>query len=184
MLSTLLLLGFATLSSAFLFTNRQVETGGDPGSILVNAIVSANNISFAECWKIDPGFTISTVTGTVGDKVLALGNMTNALMIVVPEGDGSPNDGGLHNGAHSQWVFALTGGATVNFPSAPGSFSIGAGGIFISTDIIGTSTLGHHTLWDAGSHFIQAPFPNGVPIGHDVVAGVSCDEYLAGGGGY
>ncbi|KAJ7617307.1 hypothetical protein FB45DRAFT_841146 [Roridomyces roridus] len=145
-------------------------------SILVNAIVSKNNISMAECWSIDPGFQVSNVTGTIGDKVLALGNMQNAVMIVIPEDDGKPNNGGLHNGAHSQWVFALSGGVDVSFPQAPGGFSVSAGGIFISTDIIGTSTLGHQSIWAAGSIFIQAPFPEGVAINHTVIANHGCDE--------
>ncbi|KAF7309138.1 MFS transporter [Mycena kentingensis (nom. inval.)] len=168
-------------SLSFLALSVAISAAATDGedSLLVNAIVSRDNISFAECWKVEPGFQISNVTGTVGDQVLALGNMSNALLIIIPEGDGTPNDGGLHNGAHAQWVFALTGGATVDFPEHPGRFSIGAGGIFISTDIIGTSRLGHHTLWDAGSHFIQAPFPDGVPVGHTVVAETSCDEFLA-----
>nr|GAT58292.1 MFS transporter [Mycena chlorophos] len=142
-------------------------------SLLVNAIVSANNISFAECWEIVPGYQISTVGGTVGDQVLQLGNMTTAVIIVIPSDDG-PNNGGLHNGAHSQWVFALTGGATVTFPEHSGGFSIPAGGVFISTDILGTSTLGHQTIWDAGTKFIQAPFANGAVISHTVVESHRC----------
>lgn len=39
----------------------------------------------------------------------------------------------LHNGAHAQWVFALTGGVNVTFPEAPGGFAVSAGGLFIST---------------------------------------------------
>ncbi|KAJ7620492.1 small secreted protein [Mycena polygramma] len=144
-------------------------------SLLVNAIVSTNNISMAECWKIEPGFQISNVTGTVGDKVLQMGSMSNALMIIIPDDDGKPNNGGLHNGAHSQWVFALTGGANVTFPEASGGFSVSAGGLFISTDILGTSTLGHQTIWAAGSMFIQAPFPDGVAINHTVIANRSCE---------
>ncbi|KAJ7249631.1 hypothetical protein C8J57DRAFT_1356324, partial [Mycena rebaudengoi] len=110
---------------------------GSDESLLVNAIVAKNNISMAECWKIEPGFQISNVTGTVGDKVLALGNVSNALYIIIPDDDGKPNNGGLHNGAHAQWVFALTGGANVTFPEAPGGFSVSAGGLFISTDVRG-----------------------------------------------
>ncbi|KAJ7054761.1 hypothetical protein C8F01DRAFT_1162851 [Mycena amicta] len=143
-------------------------------SLLVNAIVAKNNISMAECWKIEPGYQVSNVTGTVGDKDLQLGSMTNAVFIIIPDDDGKPNNGGLHNGAHSQWVFALTGGVTVTFPEHPGGFSVPAGGVFISTDILGTSTLGHQSIWAAGANFIQAPFPNGVAINHTVVPNRLC----------
>ncbi|KAK7055572.1 hypothetical protein R3P38DRAFT_2847875 [Favolaschia claudopus] len=101
--------------------------------------------------------------------------MDNALMIVIPNDDGKPNDGGLHNGAHAQWVFALTGGVNVSFPQASGGFSIPAGGLFISADVQGTSALGHRSLWAAGSIFIQAPFPDGVPINHTVVFEGGCE---------
>ncbi|KAJ6467816.1 small secreted protein [Mycena sanguinolenta] len=169
MLPSLCLLSFAALVWGGL------NQGGEE-SLLVNAIVSKNNISMAECWKIEPGFQLSNVTGTVGDKVLQLGSMDNAVYIIIPDDDGMPNNGGLHNGAHSQWVFALTGGVNVTFPEAPGGFSVNAGGLFISTDILGTSTLGHQSIWAAGSIFIQAPFPDGVAINHTVIAHHGCQE--------
>ncbi|KAJ7181024.1 small secreted protein [Mycena filopes] len=150
------------------------QSGED--SLLVNAIVAKNNISMAECWKIEPGFQLSNVTGTVGDKVLQLGSMANAVYIIIPDDHGKPNNGGLHNGAHSQWVFALTGGVDVTFPEAPGGFSVYAGGMFISTDVLGTSTHGHQSIWAAGSIFIQAPFPNGVAINHTVVPNHACEK--------
>ncbi|KAJ7337654.1 small secreted protein [Mycena albidolilacea] len=169
MLLSLFLLSFGALICGAL------NQGGDD-SLLVNTIVAKNNISMAECWKIEPGFQLSNVSGTVGDKVLQLGNMNNALYIIIPDDDGKPNNGGLHNGAHSQWVFALTGGVNVTFPEAPGGFSVSAGGLFISTDVLGTSTLGHQSIWAAGSIFIQAPFPDGVAIGHTVIANHSCEK--------
>ncbi|KAJ7137563.1 small secreted protein [Mycena crocata] len=169
MLLYLFLLSFGVLVYGVL------NQGGDE-SLLVNAIVAKNTISMVECWKIEPGFQLSNVTGTVGDKVLQLGNMNNALYIIIPDDDGKPNDGGLHNGAHSQWVFALTGGVNVSFPEASGGFSVSAGGLFISTDVLGTSTLGHRSLWAAGSIFIQAPFPDGAAINHTVIANHSCEE--------
>ncbi|KAJ7261436.1 small secreted protein [Mycena rebaudengoi] len=110
----------------------------------------------------DESLLISNVTGTVGDKVLALGNVSNALYIIIPGDDGKPNNGGLHSGAHAQW--------------APGGFSVSAGGLFISTDVRGTSTLGYQTIWAAGAIFIQAPFPDGVPINHTVISSHSCKE--------
>lgn len=54
MLLYFLLLSFWALVSGRL--NR-----GDDGSLLVNAIVGKNNISMAECWKIEPGFQVSNV---------------------------------------------------------------------------------------------------------------------------
>ncbi|KAJ7465392.1 small secreted protein [Mycena galericulata] len=152
-----------------------MNQGGDQ-SLLVNAIVGKNNISMVECWKVEPGFQVSNVSGTVGDKVLQLGSVDNAVYIIIPDDDGKPNNGGLHNGAHAQWVFALTGGVNVTFPEAPGGFTVSAGGLFISTDVRGTSTLGHQSIWAAGSIFIQAPFPDGVAINHTVIAYHSCEE--------
>ncbi|KAJ6536337.1 hypothetical protein B0H19DRAFT_1038638 [Mycena capillaripes] len=173
MLHYLFLLTFGALACGGL------NQGGDE-SLLVNAIVGKNNISMVECWKIEPGYQVSNVSGTVGDKVLQLGNVNNAVYIIIPDDDGKPNNGGLHNGAHAQWVFALTGGVNVTFPEAPGGFTVSAGGLFISTDVLGTSTLGHQSIWAAGSIFIQAPFPDGVAINHTVIANHSCEEsYLA-----
>ncbi|KAJ7734976.1 hypothetical protein B0H16DRAFT_1467279 [Mycena metata] len=152
------------------------HSGDDSETFLINAIVGKNNISTAECWAIEPGFQISNVARTVGDQVLALGNISNSVMIIIPDDNGMPNNGGLHNGAHAQWVFALTGGVNVSFPQAPGGFSVGAGGLFISSDILGTSTFGHQSIWAAGSRFIQAPFPGGVVVNHTVVAEHACEE--------
>ncbi|KAF8911764.1 small secreted protein [Mucidula mucida] len=163
------LLGFGALICGVL------SQGSEESLVIVNAIVAKNNISMAECWQLEPGFQLSNVSGTVGDKVLQLGNIDNAVIIIIPDDEG-PNNGGLHNGAHSQWVFALTGGVNVTFPEAPGGFTVSAGGLFLSTDILGTSTLGHQSIWAAGSHFIQAPFPNGVAINHTVLANRSCEE--------
>ncbi|KAJ7137093.1 hypothetical protein C8R44DRAFT_848467 [Mycena epipterygia] len=169
MLLYLFLLSFGALVCG------RLNQGGDE-SLLVNAIVGKNNISMVECWKVEPGYQVSNVSGTVGDKVLQLGNVNNAVYIIIPDDDGKPNNGGLHNGAHAQWVFALTGGVNVTFPEAPGGFAVSAGGLFISTDVLGTSTLGHQSIWAAGSIFIQAPFPDGVAINHTVIANHSCEE--------
>lgn len=88
-----------------------MNRGGD-GSLLVNAIVGKNNISMVECWKIEPGFQVSNVvrislsstlssidlhynqTGTVGDMVLPLGSIDDAVYIIIPDDDGKPNNGG------------------------------------------------------------------------------------------
>ncbi|KAJ7207133.1 hypothetical protein GGX14DRAFT_456320 [Mycena pura] len=170
MLFHLLLLSLGTLLC------HGLNQGGDASNLIVNAIVAKNNISVAECWAIEPGFAASNVTGTVGDLTLHLGNIENAVYIIIPNDHGKPNNGGLHNGAHSQWVFALTGGVNVSFPDAPGGFSVSAGGIFISTDVQGTSTNGHQSIWAAGSIFIQAPFPDGVAVNHTVIANHACEE--------
>ncbi|KAJ7264110.1 hypothetical protein B0H12DRAFT_1102878 [Mycena haematopus] len=169
-----MLLCLVLLSFGALVCGRLNHAGAE--SLLLNAIVGKNNISTVECWKIEPGYQLSNVSGTVGDKVLQLGNVNNAVYIIIPNDDGKPNNGGLHNGAHAQWVFALTGGVNVTFPEAPGGFTVSAGGLFISADVLGTSTLGHQSIWAAGSIFIQAPFPDGVVVDHTVIANHSCEE--------
>lgn len=54
MLLYLFLLSFGALVFSGL------NQGGDE-SLLVNAIVGKNNISMAECWKVEPGFQVSNV---------------------------------------------------------------------------------------------------------------------------
>ncbi|KIK62549.1 hypothetical protein GYMLUDRAFT_42018 [Collybiopsis luxurians FD-317 M1] len=150
-------------------TNHHITT--DNTTLWVNAIVGKNGVSTAECWGIQPGFVVSTQPGTVGNQILQLGSLSNGSYTVFPQG---PNvDAGLHNAPNPQWVALLSGEGNVNFPQSPATpnLTINAGDLLIAVDTVGTSTIGHRTVWNGGSVVLQMPFGVGFVPDHKTIEG-------------
>ncbi|KAF9020560.1 hypothetical protein BDZ89DRAFT_1072183 [Hymenopellis radicata] len=150
----------------FLLTFGALVCGG------TNTVSDDKRHSTVECWRIEPGFQVSNVPGIVGDQVLQLGSVDNASLVNIPEDDGKPNNEGLHNAVHPASIVVLAGRVDVTVPDAD-CFTVEVGGVYFITDVAGT---GHQSVWEAGSVFIIAPFANGVPIGHTIVANHACED--------
>ncbi|KAH8923432.1 hypothetical protein BT69DRAFT_1219038 [Atractiella rhizophila] len=140
-----------------LFLTAIIGTGGSEG------------ISHAQCWAIQPGFTNSSQSGTIGNNILQLGDLANASYTQYPIGE--RHDAGLHNAPARQYVVLLSGGVTVTFPNLTDSepFRAYAGDILIATDVVGTSKVGHDSVWESGTETLQIPWKNGKAPGHVVI---------------
>jgi hypothetical protein len=74
----------------------------------ITTLGAKNRRSTLECWALEPGFKISSQTGTSGSQVLNLGPIGggctgNASYAVLPAGF----DGGQHNAPAQQYVNAI-----------------------------------------------------------------------------
>ncbi|KAJ7065398.1 small secreted protein [Mycena amicta] len=150
-----------------------------PNNLTVTALVGKNNLSSLECWALTPALVESTATGTVGALSYAhLGATGNSSYSLFTQ----HTNAGLHNAPAHQYVFLLTGGGELSFPSADladstlsGNFTVSAGDILIATDIAGTSARGHNSVWQAGTSVLQMPFAGDIP-GHVVLYDGGCSE--------
>ncbi|EDR06672.1 small secreted protein [Laccaria bicolor S238N-H82] len=132
----------------------------------LTAIVGKDGVSQMECWSLLPRYAVSSQSGTVGSKQLQLGLLANGSYTMFPLP--GPYNAGLHNAPNFQYVILLAGNATVTFPERPTeSLSIKTGDMLIAADVLGTSALGHETVWQGGSVAVQVPFePGFIPDHH------------------
>ncbi|KAG7086352.1 hypothetical protein E1B28_002313 [Marasmius oreades] len=143
----------------------------DNTTLWVNSIVGKNGVSTVECWGIQPPFVVSSQARTVGNKILQLGQLSNASYSVFP--DGHPTDAGLHNAPNAQWVVLLSGSGNINFPDSPSTpnLTVKAPELLIAVDTPGTSRIGHRSVWEAGTSVIQMPLAPGFVPGHKTING-------------
>jgi hypothetical protein len=157
----LLLTSFLSLGVSI--TSAQDAMAGriDNSTLWVNAIVGKNDVSTVECWGIQPPFVVSSQPGTLGNKIIQLGDLSNASYTVFPLGPRI--DSGLHNAPNAQWVALLAGEGNINFPDAhrTPNLTVSAGDILIAVDTPGTSAVGHRSVWLGGTIALQMPFKAG-----------------------
>ncbi|KAF9077177.1 small secreted protein [Rhodocollybia butyracea] len=141
----------------------------DNTTLWVNAIVGKKGVSTVECWGIQPPFAVSSQPGTVGNKLLQLGNLANASYTVFPTGPDV--DSGLHNAPNAQWVALLAGQGNINFPDSPHTpnLTFNSGELIIAVDTPGTSAVGHRSVWVGGTIALQMPFAPGFVPAHKTV---------------
>ena len=66
----------------------------------LTAIVTKNNNSALECWRLTTPFSVSGDAGTVGAATMNIESLANATFTVLP-----PRfEGGVHNSPHPQYV--------------------------------------------------------------------------------
>ncbi|KAJ8096294.1 hypothetical protein PM082_011449 [Marasmius tenuissimus] len=172
LLNTLLLaLSIATTSVRAQDDLDSTYGGVDNTTLWVNAIVGESGASTVECWGIQPPFVVSTQPGTVGNKILQLGQLANASYTQFPPG--VITDSGLHNAPNAQWVVLLAGQGNINFPDSPSTpnLTVNAGEILIAVDTPGTSDVGHRSVWNGGTIALQLPFEPGFVPAHKTVKG-------------
>ncbi|KAL0059837.1 hypothetical protein AAF712_013374 [Marasmius tenuissimus] len=210
LLNTLLLaLSIATTSVRAQDDLDSTYGGVDNTTLWVNAIVGESGASTVECWGIQPPFVVSTQVaqielsssreetelillqpGTVGNKILQLGQLANASYTQFPPG--VITDSGLHNAPNAQygsssflnlypktsinshrWVVLLAGQGNINFPDSPSTpnLTVNAGEILIAVDTPGTSDVGHRSVWNGGTIALQLPFEPGFVPAHKTVKG-------------
>lgn len=159
----------------FIATTAQAQDFGrhpriDNTTLWVNALVGKSGVSTVECWGIQPPFIVSTQPGTVGNKILQLGQLANASYSVFPEGHDT--DAGLHNAPNAQWVILLSGQGNINFPeSRTPNLTVTAPELLIAFDTPGTSKIGHRSVWRGGTSVIQMPFEPGFVPEHKTIDG-------------
>ncbi|KAF8509312.1 small secreted protein [Hysterangium stoloniferum] len=138
----------------------------DATSVLVSALVGKNDASAYECWRVQPPFSISSQSGTVGAKIQQIGDIKGGNVVFFDQS--SVTHAGLHNAPSPQWVTVLAGNGTVTLPTTGQKLALPLGALVVANDTAAVSKIGHNTDWAAGSIAMQLPFANGV-LNHTVV---------------
>ncbi|KAF3040667.1 hypothetical protein E8E12_002767 [Didymella heteroderae] len=136
------------------------------------ALVTLNNLTTIQCWRLATPFATSNTPGTNGAKAAVISNVTNLAYTVLP-----PRfDGGLHTAPAPQIVHFVSGLAHITLPNdASKELWIvgGAGGLLIAADTTGS---GHITRYpsDQETVGILAPFGGGRIPGYEIVKEGAC----------
>jgi hypothetical protein len=127
--------------------------------LVAPALVTKDNHTVIQCWKLNSPFKKSAVPGVDGAQVAILSNNTNLAYSILP-----PRfDGGLHTAPAPQLVHFLSGVAHVTLPQDP-SVDLwivgGKSGLLFAVDTTG----GHITRYpsDEETVAITAPFAKGI----------------------
>ncbi|KAF8526675.1 hypothetical protein BU17DRAFT_82893 [Hysterangium stoloniferum] len=121
----------------------------DATSVLVSSLLGKNNASAYKCWRVQPPFSISSQSGTVGAKIQQIGDIKGGNVVFFNQS--SVTHAGLHNAPSPQPKLALPLGALI-----------------VANDTAEVSKIGHNTDWAVGSIAMQLLFSNGV-LNHTVV---------------
>ncbi|GJE88827.1 hypothetical protein PsYK624_049140 [Phanerochaete sordida] len=160
---------FAAASSAHALSPVLPASNGT--FLELSAIVTKNNNSALECWRLTDPFATSVGAGTAGASSMDINNLANATYTVLP-----PRfEGGVHNAPHPQLVVFLSGVAHVTLPhGTDDAFVLGGdNGIIIAVDTTGT---GHNTSYPSNqqTRALQIPFTGGIIPPHVVVGEGAC----------
>ncbi|EKM51749.1 uncharacterized protein PHACADRAFT_262071 [Phanerochaete carnosa HHB-10118-sp] len=152
--------------------SNPVLTASSNGTFLeLTAIVTRNNISALECWRLTDPFVTSADAGTAGASTMDINDLANATYTVLP-----PRfEGGVHNSPHPQLVIFLSGVAHVTLPFGTDDALVlgGGSGMIIAADTTGS---GHNTSYPSNqqTRALQIPFTDGVIPPHVVVNEGAC----------
>ncbi|KAF2199523.1 hypothetical protein GQ43DRAFT_376068 [Delitschia confertaspora ATCC 74209] len=161
------------LSAVLPLAGNSLATSDSDGTYLTaTALVTKNNNSAFECWRLTESFKRSSVPGVSGTQVATIGNFSNLAYTVLPP----RYNGGLHNAPTPQLVHFISGMVHLTLPhndSVDAWLLGGVGGLLFATDIEGT---GHITTYpsDQTTVAITAPFEGGRIPGHVVLAEGPC----------
>jgi hypothetical protein len=140
--------------------------------LVAPALVTKNNHTIIQCWKLASPFIRSAVPGVNGAQVATISNNTNLAYSILP-----PRfDGGIHTAPSPQLVHFLSGIAHVTLPQ-DASVDLwivgGKSGLLFATD---TTGLGHITRYpsDQETVSITAPFAQGMIPEHTVLTEGPC----------
>jgi hypothetical protein len=151
-----LLIAALIFSASFAAAQADVNTT----YLIAPALVTKNNQTVIQCWKLNSPFKRSSVPGVSGAQVATLSNNTNLAYSILP-----PRfDGGLHNAPLPQLVHFLSGVAHVTLPQDPFVdlwIVGGTSGLLFAVDTTGP---GHVTRYpsDQETVSITAPFAQGI----------------------
>jgi hypothetical protein len=140
--------------------------------LIAPALVTENNHTIIQCWKLVAPFKRSSVPGVSGAQVATISNNTNLAYTILP-----PRfDGGIHTAPAPQLVHFLSGLAHLTLPNDD-SVDLwivgGKSGLLFAVDTTGT---GHVTRYpsDQETVAITAPFTGGSIPEHEVLAEGPC----------
>jgi hypothetical protein len=140
--------------------------------LIAPALVTHNNHTKIECWKLTTPFLLASTPGVNGAQIATITNITNLAYAIIP-----PRfDGGLHIAPAAQIIHFLSGIAHVTLPQDPSSdlwIIGGKGGLLFAVD---TTGMGHVTMYpsDEATVAIAAPFEGGVVPGYEVLNEGAC----------
>jgi hypothetical protein len=162
---------FALLVNLFAsFAATQADTSTT--YLIAPALVTKNNQTVIQCWKLTSPFKRSAIPGVNGAQVATLSNNTNLAYTILP-----PRfDGGLHTAPLPQLVHFLSGVAHITLPQDP-SVDLwivgGKSGLLFAVDTTGP---GHVTRYpsDQETAAITAPFAQGVVPQYTVLVDGPC----------
>jgi hypothetical protein len=140
--------------------------------LIAPALVTKNNHTTVQCWKLATPFKRSSVPGVSGAQVATISNNTNLGYTILP-----PRfDGGIHTAPVPQLVHFLSGVAHITLPQDD-SVDLwlvgGKSGLVFAVDTTGS---GHITRYpsDQETVTITAPFADGKIPEYEVLAEGPC----------
>jgi hypothetical protein len=127
--------------------------------LVAPALVTKNNQTVVECWKLIAPFKRSSTPGVNGAQVATISNITDLAYSILPP----RYDGGLHNAPVPQLVHFLSGVAHI---TAPQNTSVdlwlvgGKSGLLFAVDTTGPGHISRYPS-DQETVAITAPFAGG-----------------------
>ena len=137
------------------------------------ALVTVNNRTVVQCWRLNTPFLTSSTPGTSGAKTATITNATNLAYTILP-----PRfNGGLHTAPLPQIVHFLSGLAHITLPDDPDTdlwLVGGAGGLLFAADTTGP---GHITRYPSEQKTVGlvAPFEGGKVPDYQVLREGACE---------
>jgi hypothetical protein len=158
--------------ASFLAPLATAQANRNTTYLIAPALVTKNNHTTIQCWKLTSPFKRSAVPGISGAQVTTLSNNTNLAYSILP-----PRfDGGLHTAPSPQLVHFLSGISHVTLPQ-DASVDLwivgGKAGLLFAVD---TTGLGHITRYpsDQETVAITAPFAQDIIPEHTVLKEGPC----------
>ncbi|KAI0755397.1 hypothetical protein BC629DRAFT_1296874 [Irpex lacteus] len=151
---------FGAVLLASLPSVLSAASGHSNGTYLeLTTLVTKNNASAFECWRLASPFATSTGAGTAGAATLLIDNLANATYTVIP-----PRfEGGVHNAPHAQLVTFLSGVIHITLPTDPTASAYLVGGIDGTILALDTTGSGHNTSYPSNTETraLQIAFEGG-----------------------
>ncbi|KAH8719232.1 hypothetical protein GQ44DRAFT_712734 [Phaeosphaeriaceae sp. PMI808] len=148
------------------------RTDANTTHLIAPALVTKNNQTIIQCWKLITPFKSSSVPGVSGSQVATISNNSNLAYTILPP----RYNGGLHTAPAPQLVHFLSGVAHITLPqdSSVDLWLVGGkSGLLFAVD---TTGLGHITRYpsDQETVAITAPFTENRVPEYEVLAEGAC----------
>jgi hypothetical protein len=144
---------------SLLSTSVLAQSNTNATYLVASALVTQNNRTIIQCWKLASPFERSSVPGVDGAQVATISNNTNLAYSILP-----PRfDGGIHTAPAPQLVHFLSGVAHITLPhddSVDLWLVGGKAGLLFAVDTTGS---GHTSRYpsDQETVALTAPFASG-----------------------
>jgi hypothetical protein len=148
------------------------QADGNATYLIAPALVTRNNQTVVECWKLASPFNRSSTPGVNGAQVATLGNFTDLAYSILPP----RYDGGLHNAPVPQLVHFLSGVAHITVPQDAliDLWLIGGkSGLLFAVDTTGPGHISRYPS-DQDTVAITAPFAGGKLPKYEILSEGPC----------